>query len=426
MSRSSALSTQPSPLSPQPSVAIAGVSCRAAAESAARAGFRVTALDAFGDADQHPSVDARSMPRDFGARFTATAAARAAREVECDAVMYLSNFENHPKAVTSLAAGRELLGNPPSVLRRVRDPRIVTEALRKRGQHAPSVRFAPATRGTWLRKPVSSGGGRGVRFSRQGDRVPRGCYLQEFVEGTPGSVVFIAAGGRAVPVGLSRQIVGEQAFGARGFRYCGNILAPADDPQFARDRALVRAACGLARAAAEAFGLVGVNGVDFIACDGVPVAVEINPRWSASVELVELAYGLPVFAAHAAACQDGSLPDFDLSAARRRWPAIGKAIVFARREVTVGDTHRWWPVVSGQWSVTGPATDHRPPITDHRSPATDHWIRDVPHPGERIPAGRPVCTVFASGATAADCRAALVRRAAWVYAQLADWERNVA
>jgi predicted ATP-grasp superfamily ATP-dependent carboligase len=380
---------------------IAGVSSRAAAESAARAGFRVTAIDAFGDLDQHPSVNALSMPRDFGARFTAAAAARAARDVECDAVMYLSSFENHPRAVSSLAAGRELLGNPPPVLRRARDPRLVTDALRKRGLLAPSVRVAPAMQGKWLRKPLSSGGGRGVRFSQRGDRLPRGCYLQEFVEGAPGSIVFIAAGGRAVPLGVSRQIVGEPAFGATGFKYCGNILAPADDPQFERDRTLVRDAGRLARAAAAEFGLVGVNGIDFIARDGVPCAIEINPRWSASVELVELAYGLSVFSAHAAACQNSGLPDFDLSAARRGGPAIGKAVVFARRDVTVGDTRRW------------------PPATDHWPPATDHWIRDVPHPGENIAAGRPVCTVFAMGRDASGCHATLVELAERVYADLA-------
>ena len=49
---------------------IAGVSTRAAAESAAEAGFEVTALDAFGDLDQHRRVRALALPRDFTSRFT--------------------------------------------------------------------------------------------------------------------------------------------------------------------------------------------------------------------------------------------------------------------------------------------------------------------------------------------------------------------
>jgi predicted ATP-grasp superfamily ATP-dependent carboligase len=357
----------------------------------------VTAIDAFGDLDQHPSVRALSVPRDFGARFTPTAAARVARSIEGDAATYLSSFENHPKAVGLLGSGRELWGNPPSVLRRVRDPFELTRVLRKRGHAVLSIRVNPTRTGRWLLKPVLSGGGGRVRVWQPGRRVPRGFYLQEFVEGTPGSIVFVAARGRAVPIGISRQLAGEPAFGATGFKYCGSILAPAGDKQFARNRAdsgLVRAASALARTIAEEFELVGVNGLDFVARDGVPYAIEVNPRWTASMELVERAYGFSVFGAHAAACVNGVLPasrDFKLGAARRRVQAFGKAIVFARHDVV------WLGKSGGQ---------------------TPPWILDVPHPRETIAAGRPICTVFATGRDALECHAALVDRARRVYADL--------
>ncbi len=69
----------------------------------------------------------------------------------------------------------------------------------------------------------------------------------------------------------------------------------------------------LSAAVAAEFGLAGVNGIDFISRGGRAYAVEVNPRWSASMELVELAYGVSVFGAHAAACAHGQLPDFDLA-----------------------------------------------------------------------------------------------------------------
>ena len=377
---------------------LAGVSTRAAAESAARAGFTVTALDAFADLDQHPSVRALSLPHDFDSRFTPAAAARAAKTIECDSVAYLSSFENHPRAVATLAAGRTLLGNPPQVLRQVRDPRLVARALRRHRIASPAVRLDAPRRGDWLVKPLASGGGRRVRTWTDGTRVPRGCYLQQRVEGTPGSVVFVAAAGAAVPLGVSRQICGDPAFGATGFQYCGNILAPVRDPQFRDGESLMRHAAAVAHLVSEAFGLVGVNGVDVIARDGVAHSIEVNPRWSASMELVERAHGISVFGAHAEACVDGTLPAFDMTRAQRRIEAVGKAIVFARRDVLVGDTRPWM----------------------------DAGIRDVPHPQERIEAGRPVCTVFASGRDAAACYAELVRRANGVYADLSGWERNVA
>src|SRR4029453_9818650 len=103
-------------------VLLAAVSTRAAAESAARAGFAVTAIDAFADADQHPAVHAQAL-RD---RFSADAAALLARTIPCDAVAYGSNFENHPGAVDLLAAGRALWGNTSEVIRRVRDPELLS------------------------------------------------------------------------------------------------------------------------------------------------------------------------------------------------------------------------------------------------------------------------------------------------------------
>ena len=386
-------------------VLIAGVSARAAAESAARADFRVTAIDAFGDLDRHPGVRSLSLPRDFDTTFSAVAAARAAREVECDAVAYVSNFENHPRAVRTLAGARTLWGNPPDVLRRVRDPALLARALRHRGFSVPALWKTPndlsdpnASK-VWLVKPLRSGGGRRVRMWRGGVPLPRGCYLQEVVDGTPGSVVFAAAGGRAVPLGISRQLIGESAFGAAGFAYCGSILASAGDAQFAHDGALVRAALGLAREVTEEFDLVGVNAVDFIARDGVPYPIEVNPRWSASMELVERVFGLSVFRAHADACSSGVLPDSDLVTLRRGMGAVGKAVVFSRHDVTVGDTRPW---------------------------LDDSSVRDVPHRGERIRAGSPVCTVFARGSDSASCHAALERRAERVYAEIADWERAAA
>src|SRR5207247_7418794 len=405
---------------PATRVLVAGVSTRAAAESAARAGFVVTAIDAFGDLDQHASVRALSLGRSFAAH----AAARAARSIECDAVVYLSSFENHPTAVSTLAEGRALWGNTPAVLRRVRDPVLVMRALRCRGYAVPDVYAAPGSSqtsvqsrhekvrrkpgstadttsvndGRWLVKPLASGGGHRVRPWRHETGLPRRCYLQELVDGTPGSVVFVASGGRTVPLGVSRQLIGDHAFGAAGYRYCGNILAAGD----ADDTALVHRASALASAVVEEFGLVGVNGIDFVARAGLPYAIEVNPRWTASMELVERAYGLSVFGAHAAACAAAGLPEFDLVRAQRGAGAVGKAVVFARRDAAIGDTRAWLP---GDAAAS---------------------VRDVPHRGQRIPAGRAVCTVFAAGRDMRACYTALVRRAERVYAELAAWERGVA
>ena len=380
-------------------VLIAGVSTRAIAESAARAGYEVTALDAFGDLDLGQWAAARSLPRDFGIPFSAAAAARIAHELQCESVAYIASFENHPHAVRSLSAGRELLGNPPEVLARVRDPLELSRVLRRHGVPAPAVRTSPPRGSTparrWLVKPRASGGGHGIAAWHVGSSLPPRSILQERVGGIPGSIVFAAAGGQAVPLGISRQLVGgigetSSAFGARRFRYGGSVLATSTDTQFDDAQSLFAAAMRLAQLVTEEFGLMGVNGIDFIAHAGIPMPIEVNPRYSASMELVERAYGISIFAVHVQACR-GEVPGFDIMRADRAPGALGKAIVHAQRSVAVGDTHPW---------------------------LGDESVRDVPHPEERISRHRPICTIFASGATAADCEAALARRAALVYREV--------
>jgi uncharacterized protein len=370
-----------------PRVLIVGVSTRAAAESAVRAGYDVVALDAYGDLD-HPS-DCHTLPRDV--RWSAAAAARHARGLDADAVAYLSNIDNDPRAVAALAAERALWGNTPETLQHARHPLAVRDAFRAAGIDAPEVLVGGSgpPGGRWLLKPLRSGGGARVRRWR-GPQVPRSHYAQAFTEGTSGSVVFVAAGGRAVVLGTTRQLVGDAAFGASGFRYCGSLLiGPADSSRHAQAEAI-------AGVAAEAFGLVGVGGVDFIDDGRVMHPIEVNPRWTASMELVERARGLSVFDAHARACTSGALPAPDGQDAAL---VHGKAIVFARQDVIAGDTYEW---------------------------LADPTVRDIPRPGTRIAPRQPVCTVLAQGADAAACYHALVNRAEAVYAQLSQWGKAAA
>jgi predicted ATP-grasp superfamily ATP-dependent carboligase len=372
-------------------VLICGTSTRAAAESAARAGFRVTTIDAFADLDQHPSVRALSAARDFGAAPTASAIARVASGLDRDAVVYLSPFENHPRAVTALSAGSRLWGNSPDTLRRVRNPFVLASTLRRHGFATPRLHSNDSNDSNdWLLKPFRSGGGNRIRRWR-GEPVPRTSYLQERIDGTPGSLVFAAARGRCVPVGFSRQLVGDSNFGARDYRYCGNILASLDDPQFPDAPALFEATHAVAGCVASEFGLVGLNGLDFIARGPVPYPIEVNPRWSSSIEVAERAFDTALFAAHVESIAGRTLPSFDCARSLNRTGAVGKAIVYARHAGSVGDTATW---------------------------LEDSDVRDVPRSGEILRAGQPVCSVFATAADSLACYRLLVIRAERIYAEL--------
>jgi uncharacterized protein len=379
---------------PRTHVLIAGVTTRAMAVSAARAGYRVTAVDGFGDLDLLAVAEVITLS---ATRFDPLAAAIAAEGVPAGLVAYTSNLENHPKAVERLARGRRLLGNSPAVLTRVRNPIALASLLRRQGFATPATRATPVTKSggaTWLLKPRRSGGGHGVVVCRHPRPVPRGSYLQERIAGVPGSVIFAANGDNAVVLGLSRQLVGDSRFGSWGFRYCGSLVGSRATPVFPRQGELLETAVAMASAVTREFGLVGLNGIDFIARKGVPYPIEVNPRYSASMELLERAHGLSMFEVHVRACQ-GTLP----SEIEARSGIEGKAIVFARREVILGSTEAW---------------------VGHRS------FGDVPHAGERIPGGRPICTVFAGGPDQATCLRRLVRQAGVVYRRVKARARRAA
>src|SRR2546427_656997 len=65
----------------------------------------------------------------------------------------------------------------------------------------------------WLLKPRRSGGGHGTRAWYPGATVSRRSYVQERIPGPSGSIMFLADGRRTVSLGLSRQLVGDPAFG---------------------------------------------------------------------------------------------------------------------------------------------------------------------------------------------------------------------
>jgi predicted ATP-grasp superfamily ATP-dependent carboligase len=353
-------------------ILLVSVSARMLAELATREGYDVFALDRFGDLDLQRLCPSVSILRDRGGRGGMAELVDAADGIAAERVVYGAGLENRPDLVARLAAGRTLLGCAPETLRGVRDPAVLGASLRSAGFAYPPtfsaaeapVRADRARR--WLRKPVRSGGGRGVRAWR-GGRLVDGVVVQERISGLPCSAAAVADGRSAALLGVSEQLVGRRAFGARGLKWCGNVVPPrlpADER-----RALTQTAQAICAHLAGGFGLRGAFGVDVVWDGARPWVVEVNPRPVASLETIEAVHGVRSFAAHVEACA-GRLP-LAGTAGSVADPAraAGKAVLYATENVQVPDTRDW--------------------------PA--RGIRDVPHPGERIAAGRPICTLVGTG-----------------------------
>ena len=341
---------------------IVAVSARMLAQLAVADGYDVIAYDAFGDRDLRALCPTVSLAHDLGGAGGLQRLARSAERAEAGALVPGSGLENRPDLVRRLAAGRELLGTAPEGLAQARNPELLAAALREVGMSVPELargpQDLPAVPAGWLRKPVRGGGGRGVRPWR-GEPLGAGDILQERRHGLPCSVVAVGDGRRAAVLAVSEQLVGERRLGARGFRWCGNVVPPRL-PEAER-RALAAQLTRAAEAVAARFALRGAFGLDAIWDGARAWVIELNPRPPAALELADALRGGGTFDAHVVACRGGGLPPAGTPAG-----AAGKAVVFA-------------PV-------------------DCEAPAMQpHWgaVRDVPAAGEPIRRGAPVCTLVA-------------------------------
>jgi len=145
-------------------------------------------------------------------------------------------------------------------------------------------------------------------------------------------------------------------------------------------------------AVSAALDLVGLVSFDFLLDDGVPLLLEVNPRPSATLDVFDDPAGA-LFRAHVAACKGGVLELPRLKGGR------AAAVLYADRGAVMPSPLTWPP-----------------------------WTADRPCPGTRIARHRPIATVLASGATAAEaeqiCRLRLDELAEMLYGRTGDREIN--
>ncbi len=369
---------------------ILGASVRAAAFSALRAGMVPHCTDLFADVDLRRCADARtvdSYPEGLLA---------AARESRAESWMYTGGLENYPHLIDQIAAECPLAGNRGDVLRAVRNPHRLGRALRARGLAVPPT--SPTSEGipgdgSWLEKPLRGSGGAGISlWHGPGRRTtappPAGRYYQQRVAGVSCSAVYIAARREAVLLGASRQLVGTKWAAARQFHYAGSIgplaLRPRLREQFE----------AIGRVLAREFGLVGLFGVDTVINGSKVYTIEVNPRYPASVEVLERAGAFSAVELHLAACLGNDLPAAESPGELRhghiRW---GKCILFARRDLTVNEAFAQL-------------------AADAMREGVNADLADIPPLGAAISAGRPITTVLAEAEDQASVLNALRQRVA--------------
>ncbi|ASW02528.1 ATP-grasp domain-containing protein [Paraburkholderia aromaticivorans] len=372
------------PLLPHaPFVAVAGLSARMLAQSAARAGLRVAALDIFGDRDTREAselwFDIGGGPLSIDGLQLAAALERIARLPGLIGWIDGSGLEPFVAQLCGMPGLPRFIGNPVEASAAVREPRRFFALLDALDIPHPPVAFAPpATPQGWLVKRADGCGGTHIEpATARGDpRVPAQAYFQRRRNGRSLSALFIAARGRSRVVGFAEQLTCEM--GNLPFVHAGSI-GPIDLPPIVTQRVSAAIAALCART-----GLTGLNSCDFLLDGDAFDLLEINTRPSSTMTLYETAspHAWPrgLLACHIEACRYGRLPAAPTSAAAP-WRA-GQQVLFAPHPFAVSQSF-------------SDACLHDP------------RCRDVPMPGVRIEAGDPVCTLLVRAASVDAVRPAL-------------------
>lgn len=375
-------------LTQAPFVALAGLSARWLAQSAARAGLHAAALDIFGDRDTR---EAAELWFDIGTGDGALVIDRARLVDALTRVARLpgllgwiggSGLEPLMPQLCSEPGLPRYLGNDAEAIAAVREPRRFFALLDALRIAHPAVSFErPVSAEGWLFKRADGCGGTHIKpadaFGLTTDSTHG--YFQHIGKGRSLSALFIGAHGGAHMIGFAEQLT--CAIDDLRFVHAGSIgpidLAPA---LVAHVQQALDALCART-------GLVGINSCDFLS-DGTAFDVlEINPRPSSTLALYETAspdaWPAGLLACHLDACRHGRAPSAaSLALAHEpRWRA-GQRVLFAQRPFNV-------PAAFSDVCLRDPQ------------------CRDVPMPATRIEAGQPVCTLHVRAASVDAVRSAL-------------------
>jgi predicted ATP-grasp superfamily ATP-dependent carboligase len=330
-------------------VLVAGFATRHVVQSAFGAGCEVRAVDHFCDQDlafytreSMPFAELDDLP---------SAVEEMCRRCPPDIMVVTSGAE----ALPSL----NLCGTPPGQVQRFLDKLATHRFFEEIGVPAPALlsegdypaMLKPRSgSGGWRNRIVNSDAEREAWTFEFGD-VP--VISEEIVDGVPCSVSCLASGSEAVAIAVNRQIL--RGSGGPAYGFCGSLTP------FRNSREEEIAAC--AERIAAASGCLGSIGIDFVSGDRA-VAIEVNPRFQATLDTIEMATGINLFSAHVAACR-GRLP-------ARTPPArqvAERQILFADRDFSIqADPKRFHPVIA-----------------------------DIPWPGSFFEEGQAVVSVFGWG-----------------------------
>ncbi len=347
--------------------------------AAAQVGYKVAALDAFNDAETRRFCVQSMAVRYSNNGFDADDLWQKLSSLEgVTAVVYGSGLESQPKLLERVATHYPLLGNDAATVAKIKHPPSFFALLDQLNIPHPPVQYTTPSDEGWLIKSGGGSGGTHIRESGQFrlgqfqlGQFQSGDYFQRKVEGKPVSVLFLADGRQARIVGFNEQWCAPTY--AMPYRY-GGAVSQTDLPERTKTQMAETAQQLTAHLA-----LRGLNSLDFILAGDEVLALEINPRLTATVDLYD-----QLFEHHLQACKGVLMPLSDATKAKAH------AIVYATHRIHIPESLIW-----------------------------PDWVVDTPL--DTVFKNRPLCSVLASAADATTAKNLAFARANQLEAQLAPF-----
>ncbi len=317
----------------------------------------VVAMDGFFDTDLNADERVR-VNLDAGQFSPDILDAVCRRSQPGDRLAYGSGFESDPDMLESLQTCVPVLGNSSDTVRLCADPVQWSARLGTLGVTVPETRAGrPEHPEAWLVKQKGQAGGGHVQPASRCPDSPGPFYWQRQCAGDSYSALFLAGGGRARVVGISRLLPSVRADAP--YAWAGAVGPVRVLPE------VFEQVQWTVQILASDLDLLGLCGIDFIVDPGNEVQlVDLNPRLVATTELYADRFASDYMSAHTETCLTGDPNGRLVPVDDRRAGVRGLRVVYAPQPV----------VISAGWEWPAAAAD-------------------LPGAGTRIEAGQPLCTV---------------------------------
>lgn len=384
---------------------VVGASTRALVESLRRSNseFQIDSIDFFADADLERYAN-RIVCAENYAQFAGLI------QQDCNGLLFTGGVENDAACLSEIAKQSPLLATRVDAIEKIRNPKLLQNFLLKNGFNSPrqlhsrlDVEAQEIQEIDWIEKPFASAGGRGIRRIAELDRGSESLessdygavYLQEFVAGISMSACFCAIPDKVIFLGCTEQLSPEKVMCGNEiseFAYCGSS-GPIELAQVLENELHRIVNCMV-----NEFQLIGLFGVDFILADQELWVLEVNPRYVASMEVLELAFQFESLSFHLA-----SFPELEPTLKNQlRGDRLTQAmdeLVESQKEIgsrritkaifyneSGGDV-----VVEKTWFDRAMRIAKKPWFPDQT------WVRDIPAANSLIPASAPAFTWIQCG-----------------------------